>query len=245
MKTMFDDAFLKFRYTYPLLPPVSIDEIKKEKIKLATDIGSADSIRDFGGLWGVLGLYLIEGAKGLNCRIAQMVDVTPLPEFDEKAKAAQEIVPTEYNVFPADFRKPFIYGYLKNMDVSLLYEVILHQENHVEVIKNVIEKTDKVICFAQPVMKEELFSLPGGCTLLQFFPEELKNLIRCPSWWEKEPVVESFDTRFWMWGHTASYIITVFKGFGWELTFQKMYEMSDHWNYALMRFCPNPSHRAA
>lgn len=238
MKSTSYEAFQKFRYTYSALPPVGLDVIKKEKIKLSTDIGSAESIRDFGGLWGVFGLYLIEGAKGLNCRFAQMVDVTPLSEFDENIKAAQKIVPTEYKMFPADFRESFIFGYLENVDVSLLYEVILHQDNHVEVIKNVIGKTNKAVCFAQPVMKEDLFSLPGGCTLLQFFPEELKDLIRYPIWWEKEPLVESFDTRFWMWGQTASYIINIFKGYGWKLTFQNMYEMSEHWDYALMRFSP-------
>ncbi len=230
--------FQKFRYTYPTLPPVGLDVIKKEKIKLATDIGTAESIRDFGGLWGVFGLYLIEGAKGLNCRFAQMVDVTPLKEFDEKAAEAKKVLDCEFNTFKADFRVPSIFGYLDKVDVSLLYEVILHQDNHVEVIKNVISKTDKHVCFAQPVMKEEMFRLPGGCTLLQFFPEELKDQIRYANWWEKEPAVETFDTRFWMWGQSISYIKAVFQGFGWNLTFQKVYDMSEYWDYALLRFSP-------
>lgn len=190
--------FEKYRYTYPTLPKIGLPEIKSEKIKLTTDIGSADSIRDFGGLWGVFGLYLIEGAKALNCKFAQMVDVTPRPEFDENIKKAQKIVPTEYNMFRADFRVPSIFQYLVNVDVSLLYEVILHQDNHVEVIRNVISKTNKHICFAQPMMKEKMFQLPSGCTLLQFFPEELKDQIRYNNWWGKEPVVDTFDTRFWV-----------------------------------------------
>ncbi|MCB0520252.1 MAG: hypothetical protein H6577_28300 [Lewinellaceae bacterium] len=230
--------FQKFRYTYPTLPTVGLDVIKKEKIKLTTDIGSAESIRDFGGLWGVFGLYLIEGAKGLKCKFAQMVDVTPRPEFDEKIAEARKIVPTEYNMFKADFRVPSSFGYLDKVDVSLLYEVILHQDNHVEVIKNVISKTNKCVCFAQPVMKEEMFQLPGGCTLLQFFPEELKDKIRYATWWEKEPVVERFDTRFWMWGQSISYISSIFKGYGWEMSYQKVYEMTEHWDYALLRFSP-------
>ncbi len=236
-------AFQQFRYTYPTLPVVGLDIIKKEKIKLVTDIGTAASIRDYGGLWGVFGLYLIEGAKGLNCQFAQMVNkfhinVTPIAQFDENVAEAKKTLDCEFDFFKADFRVPSFYGYLDKVDVSLLYEVMLHQENHVEVIRNVITKTNEHVCFAQPVMKEEMFQLPGGCTLLQFFPEELKDQIRYANWWEKEPEVEMFDTRFWMWGQSISYIKAIFKGYGWKMTFQKVYKMSEHWDYALLRFSP-------
>ena len=64
-----------------------------------------------------MGLHLIEGAKGLNCRFAQMVDLTARPEFDDNVAAAQKIVPTEYNMFAADFREPSIFESLDSVDV--------------------------------------------------------------------------------------------------------------------------------
>ena len=90
-----------------------------------------------------------------------------------------------------------------------------------EVIKNVVSKTNHQVCFAQPVLKEGLFQLPAGCVLLQFYPEGLKDLIRYQNWWEKEPEVEVFDTRFWMWEQSISYINALFKGYGWRPTYQR------------------------
>ena len=237
------DHFQNFIQSYAALPAVGLDTIKEEKIKLITGIETASSIRDYGGLWGVHGLYLIEGAKGLRCGFAQMVNrcnagITPVEQYNEKVAEAQETLDCEFNFYKGDFRDTSIFYHFEKVDVSLLYEVILHQENYVQVIKNVIEKTNSHICFAQPMMKETLFTLPCSSALLQFYPEELKDLIRYANWWDKEPPVETFDTRYWMWGQSISHIRAVFQGFGWEVAFQKVFEMSDHWVYALMRFAP-------
>lgn len=228
----------RFRYSYDLLPAISIAEIRERKIALVAGYGQADSIRDYGGLWGVFGLYLLQGAKALGCKSAEMIDVTPRAEFAAAISELQAQMAIEVTMTQADFRNPDIYKALDAKSVSLLFEVVLHQDNAEEVIKNVLAKTTSCVCFAQPVLKEEVFQLPNGCVNLQFFPEDLKDALRIPDWWPKEPPVERFTTRYWMWGQTASYIQSIFHGHGWRLDFIEAYDLTENWNYALMRFVP-------
>jgi len=232
--------FEKFLFKHSVLPQKPSGRIKQLKIDLIAAIGKSDSIRDYGGLWGVYGLYLLEGAKALGCKYAEMVDVTPREEFSEKVCEIQAKMSIQVEMNRADFREPELYKTLTPVDVSLLYEVMLHQDNAVEVIKNVLSKTMRCVCLAQPVLKEEMFNLPNSCVNLQFYPQELKDILR-PDWWPEEPVIGRFETRYWMWGQTVSYFKSIFYGYGWDIEYLEVYDMSQYWNYALIRFVPRKS----
>lgn len=233
-----DNRFAKFRFKSPLKSRQEYPKIKQLKVDLIAGFGRAASIRDFGGLWGVHGLYLLQGAKALQCRFAEMVDVTPLPEFDQKVAELRQSMDLEVKMTQGDFRDARLFDSMSPVEMSLLYEVLLHQDNAVEVIKNVAAKTTRCLCIAQPVMKEELFALPNSEVNLQFYPEELKDQIRYSGWWEKEPVTELFSPAYWMWGQTTSYLISVLHGYGWKATHVDTYDASEFWNYAMLRFEP-------
>jgi len=230
--------FLRFRLEYPVLDRKALREIKREKIDLISGIGNANSIRDYGGLWGVFGLYLLEGARVLKCKHAEMIDVTPREEFQAKVDELRNSMDIMVQMTEADFRNPDLFKSLTSVEVSLLYDVLLHQDNVGEVIKNVLSRTSKCVCVAQPVLKEELFNLPNATVNLQFYPEDLKDLLRKESWWPKEPAVDQFNTAYWMWGQTVSYLISVFYGYGWNQSFLEVFPMSKYWNYAMIRFYP-------
>jgi hypothetical protein len=231
----------QFRLRFPVNASVPFNTIKQLKIDLVGGIGEASSIRDYGGLWGVFGLYLLEGAKALHCSTAEMVDVTPRPQFDEAVAALKRALPITVTMVQADFRDAALFKTLRPVDVSLLYDVLLHQDDAVEVMKNVAGETTKCVCIAQPVLKEEVFPLPNGTVNLQFYPEELKDMLRFPGWWHKEPTTPRFSTSFWMWGQTVSYLKSVMQGYGWMLSYREVYELSPYWNYALLRFVPEDS----
>jgi glycosyltransferase involved in cell wall biosynthesis len=233
-----DKRFARFEFRSPLNAPQTYEQIKQLKVALVAALGSAASIRDFGGVWGVNGLYLLEAAKALQCSFADMVDFTSSPEFDEKAAELSRQMPLEVRVTLGDFRDSRLFLRMAPVEVSLLYEVLLHQDDAVEVVKNVARKTTRRICVAQPVMKEELFALPNGVVNLQFYPEELKDQLRYSGWWGKEPSADAFSTALWMWGQTASFLTSVFHGYGWEPDYLATYDASEFWNYALMRFRP-------
>jgi hypothetical protein len=238
LSARWNTRFARFRFQSPLRPRQAYEQIKQLKIGLITGIGRATSIRDFGGLWGVHGLYLLEGAKALRCQFAEMVDVTPRPEFEERVAELHRVMPLEVKMTRGDFRDSRMFDGMAPVEVSLLYEVLLHQDNAANVIRDVASKTTRCICVAQPVMKEEVFALPNGAVNLQFYPEELKDQLRYSGWWEKEPVTDRFNTAFWMWGQATSHLTSIFHGYGWTPSILETYEASEFWNYAMIRFEP-------
>jgi len=235
------DDFRRFFEQYPIGPTIGPKAVVEEKLKLITEIGRAESLRDFGGLWGVYGRYLLEGAKALGASYAEMIDVTPQEEFGRRARQLESEMPITVKMLWRDFQNPALYAELRNVDVSLLYDVLMHQDNADLVIKKVIETTARVICVAQPVIAEELFALPNGCVNLQLYPEELKNAIRCSPLWPPEPVLRRFITSSWMWGQTVSFFTTMFNGYGWERSHLRVFHVSDYWQYAFLRFTPSES----
>lgn len=231
------NRFEKFHLKYPILPKLSVSEIKQKKLSFIKNIGNAASIRDYGGLWGVSGLFLLEGAKMLNCKYAEMIDVTPIEDFFDNVENLKKEIEIQVVMKKADFRDPILFQSLNSVDVSLLYEVMLHQDNVVEVIKNVLSKTLTYVCLAQPTLREDIFILPNGCVNLQFYSEELKDILRC-DYWPKEPAITKFETRYWMWGQTVSYFKSVFFGLGWDMKTLEVYQLSEFWNYSLILFLP-------
>jgi hypothetical protein len=233
------EALERFRVQQRVLPELTIENIQRQKIALIAEIGKADSIRDFGGLWGVHGLYLLEGARVLESDFAEMIDVTPVEEFVVNARRLQQERAIQINMIEADFRTPDLFEILRPVDVALLYDVLLHQDTAVEVIKGVTATTRECICVAQPVLKEEIFTLPNAAVNLQFYGEELKDELRTGSWWPKEAPVRRFDQSKWLWGQTASFLRSLFTGYGWRVEYEQAHEMGVYWTYALARFAPD------
>jgi hypothetical protein len=228
----------RYQIEEEILPRLGIDEIRQAKIDLIEQIGSADSIRDFGGLWGVDGLYLLSGTRALGCSFAEMIDVTPREEFLANSLALQRERPVQINMIEVDFRTPELYRILRPVEVALLYDVLLHQDTMAEVVKGVTATTRERICVAQPVLKEAVFPLPSAAVNLQFYDEELKDELRTDSWWPKEPPVELFDTSKWMWGQTPSFIESFFRGYGWRQEYVRVHDLGRYWNFGFMRFAP-------
>ena len=216
-----------------------INVVFQKKVDLVTGAVGTQSLRDFGGLYIVHGRYLLEPAVALRAEFASMIDVNPRPEFDVKVEAAKQQNPRlSVEFIKADFQDPELYNNLRPVDTSILFEVLLHQENYVSVLGYISRVTTKYICIAQPCLPETEFGLPACATLLQFWPEELKNKYREGSVWPKEPQVNRFATRYWMWGHSASHLVSCLNGFGWKLEFgEKVREAyGPKWEFVLMRF---------
>jgi hypothetical protein len=225
----------RFGERYPIRPPA--EDLVARKLALIAGIGRADSIRDFGGIWGVNGRYLLEGARALGARHAEMVDYEPTEAFLAEAERAQQEYSISVEMKYGDFRDPALYERLQAADVSLLYDVLLHQDTAVDVVRRVAARTRCRVCVAQPVLREDLFGLPGGCVSLILYPQELKEILRYGNW-ARRPAAERFETGSLMWGQTVSYLTSVFYGYGWRREHLEAYEVSAYWVYALMRFAP-------
>jgi hypothetical protein len=232
------DDFRRFFETYAVGPTVGVDEVVEEKLKLIAEIGQAESLRDFGGVWGVYGRYLLEGARTLGATRAEMVDLHPQEEYYRRAKELESELSVQVTTVRASFQDPALYARLKPMEVSLLYDVLLHQHDPNLVILRVAQITSRVICVAQPVLLDELFALPNGCVNLQFYPLELKEAMRCPAFWPLQPGGDLFSFGLWIWGQSVSFLTSVFYGYGWDRSRLRVFHVSDCWHYAFMHFVP-------
>jgi len=226
----------------PDLPRVEVSgygEVMARKERLPAELPEINSLRDFGGCYLVHGRYLLHATRVRRLAYACMVDANMLQEFIAAADIVKADLPdTEFEFVHADFRDPGMYSNLKETDAALLYEVILHQENYMEVLRNVCSKTRRFICIAQPCLREEFFSLPAGAVMLQFWDERLKDLLRQGSFWPKEPRVDQFTTAHWMWGQTTSHLIAVLQGLGWVLREGEIIDnvCGPAWEYPMLVF---------
>ena len=214
-------------------------EVMTRKEALPASLDGITSLRDFGGCYLVHGRYLLHATRTRRLTFGSMVDVNPLPEFIAAAAELQVMNPdTKIETIRGDFREPSLFEGLKTTDASILYEVLLHQENYTEVMRNVCAKTARYVCIAQPCIREELFPLPSSAALLQFSDEALKDLLRTDSFWPKEPRVDRFTTAYWMWGQTTSHLIDVMNGFGWSLAQGHVVDnvCGPCWEYPLLVF---------
>ena len=227
------------RETLPRITTQGYGEVMAIKEAMAAALPGITSLRDFGGCYLVHGRYLLNPVRILKLRFASMVDVNPVPEFAAAVEETRAQLPdTEFETIKGDFRDPALFVGLRATDAALLYEVLLHQENYVEVIRNVCERTSKFVCIAQPCLRETFFPLPAGAVMLQFYDEALKDLLRIESFWPKEPRTDRFTPAHWMWGHATSHIVAVMRGFGWSLMDGKVVDnvCGRCWEYPLMVF---------
>jgi hypothetical protein len=208
------------------------------KVDLVKSCMGTRSLRDFGGLYLVHGRYLLEPAVALGADFASMIDITPRAEFDDEiAKARLSLPGLDVEFINRDFRDLTLYDTLRPVDTSILFEVLMHQENYISILEHVARKTEHYVCIAQACLKESLLGLPASASLLQFWPEALKDKYRA-AWWPKEPQSDRFDTSRWMWGHTVSHLIAVMHGIGWRVEGGQILDTvyGEHWDYALLRF---------
>lgn len=211
--------------------------IREPKIGLAASLKGkgVNSVRDFGGMWKVNGLYLIEAVKALHPVDGQMVDNFCTEEFKQEAAKVDNGKNTlEY--IKGDFREIDSLK-LEPVDVSLFYDVLLHQDNFTDVIKRVTKLTNKYICVAQPFY--EGFNRPDACSLIQFMTPKEKEGMSCYMWDTIAEPVERFSVDIWMWAQSLRLITDVFKGYGWVpvpggKTFD--FPMQNQWHYTGLIF---------
>ena len=226
----------------PQLERISVKgygDVMQRKEKLPAGLPGIKSLRDFGGCYLVHGRYLLHATLENKLSFANMFEANPTTEYLAAVEEARKNAPeTEFETIRGDFRNPSLFVNLRDTDASLLYEVILHQENYTEVLKNVCARTRRFICLAQPCIREELFALPGAAVMLQFYDEKLKDLLRIDSFWPKEPQVQKFTSAYWMWGQTRSHLIMIMNGFGWVLNEGYIVDnvCGPCWEYAMFIF---------
>jgi hypothetical protein len=229
------------RATLKRLSVAGYGDVMQMKEDLPIALPRISSLRDFGGCHLVHGRYLLQATRRRGLTFASMIDINPTPEFIAAARLVEtEMAGTRIEIVQADFREVATFIGLAQTETSLVYEVLLHQENYMEVMRQVCAATTRFICIAQPCLREDLFALPSAAALIQFYDDALKDLLRSNSFWPKERHTDRFTTAHWMWGHTTSHLIDMMRGLGWTLRDGRVIDnvSGTYWEYPLLVFEP-------
>lgn len=211
---------------------------ERSKIELLSHLQSAGSVRDFGGLWGVDGQYLETAVEHLGCSFASMLDtLAPSPQWLQRMERIRDQFNCEVEYIQADFSDDSVMNSLRPVEVSILFDVLLHQVEPVRTIRTVAAKTTRTICVAQPVLRDSLFRLPNAAVNLQFYPAKLKRRIRGRyRGWPDEFEADRFDPGHWIWGQTVSYLNSVLQGFGWQVEKSFSQPISRYLDFAFLKY---------
>lgn len=209
------------------------DKIIKSKKELTASInkvGKVESIRDFGGMWKVNGTYLLEGAKDLKVKRASMVDKLITDHYKKQVEEYTEQYGIKFKYDDVDFRD-LADAKLGPMDVSLFNDVLLHQDNFTEVIRQTCNITNRYIVVAQPFY--EGFDIPSSCSMIQFMDEKWKKKLYNFMWIDQREL-DKFSVDIWMWAQSTQLMIDIFKGYGWKVREDLGsidFEIENDWHY--------------
>lgn len=218
-------------------PVFSVQECKVELIR---SLPRAQSVRDYGGLWGVDGIYLEEAVRHCGCTEASMIDsLSPSSSWAQRVDRIHSELHCTVESIRADFREDAVLTSLKAMEISLLYDILLHQIDPVHILWRILEKTTHFICIAQPVLRDSLFALPNASVNLQFYSRDLKRKLRgVYGGWPDHEMFAVFSPAQWIWGQTVSYIDSVLYGFGWRPEQSTIHSISPYLDYAFLKYTP-------
>lgn len=205
------------------------EKIIQKKKELAGSIGSAESVRDFGGMWKVNGVFLTDAVLRLGAKMGSMVDKLKTPEYDNEVSRLSQ-PNREFQYVNADFRE-LATQKLEKTDVSLLNDVLLHQDNFTEVVKQVCNLTNKYIVVAQPFYNA--FAIPSSCAMIQFASPEWKKKLWNEMWVDQREL-DKYSVDIWMWAQSTQLMIDLFKGYGWKPKQDRgfTFPISNGWDYA-------------
>lgn len=205
-----------------------IYKIIESKKEFVSRIGKAESVRDFGGMWKVNGLYLLDAVQKLGSSYGSMVDKLHTSEFKKEADKLNARI----EHVKIDFRE-LATAELEPTQVSMLNDVLLHQNNFTEVIRQATFLTEEYIVIQQPFY--EGFSIPASCSLLQFMEKEWRDRLHNEMWIDSSDQT-AFNVDIWMWAQSMGLFIDIMKGYGWGLVDSYSFPIENTWVYGGLLF---------
>lgn len=184
------------------------------KLDLLEAAMPAESAAVFGDMYGVEGAYTVRCAE-LGCPRVVLVDSLETPAWLQ-ARLEHPLL----DFYKGDFSDPlFMKSIRERFDVTVAYDVLLHQPPLLATIHMILELTRERICVCQPVLKERespntLIYLPGNSDRGLYPLAE-------PSAEYKAFDPLAVNQSNWIWGITPSLLRSVLAGEGFEITVER------------------------
>ncbi len=194
------------------------DPVIRLKLSLMQRAFPARDVIVFGDMYGVEGAYA-ERCLSYGADRVVLIDAFETPGWLETRKAHPRI-----DFYKGDFSDPFFMQSIhESFSTGIAYDVLLHQVPVISTLHLILDKVRDKFCFAQPMIKEQKFQntliyLPGSTDIKELHPNRHRN-----------DVFNAFDpyrvnVSAWIWAMTPSFVISVLKGEGFEVTYQDFVE---------------------
>lgn len=186
-----------------------------------------ESFADLGGVWGIEGAYSFHLLNSFNIKSANMVDTHPTSFFNSKAKKFKN-----FKVHVGDFGDKKLCEQVGNVDVVILFSVLLHQvsPNWDDILEMYSSNTK---CFI--IFNEQWLKSAKTVRLLDLGKKEyFENVPHVESDGPYQNLFEKLDIKhpdhnktwrdvhhIWQWGITNLDLNSKLESLGFKLQYQK------------------------
>lgn len=202
----------------------------------------ATSAAVFGDIYRVEGAYARRCAES-GCERVVVVDTLETGGWLDNRRAFPVL-----DFRKGDFADPFFMSSIRErFEISVAFDVLLHQPPLLSTIHLVLDKTERAICIVQPMLRERetsnsLIYLPGNSQIRELAPGGADDPAEVHAF-----SVEDVNHSHWIWGMTPSFLRSVLTGEGFAITHEEIGDSlpNDDWFWygcIAERREPNPRH---
>jgi hypothetical protein len=198
-----------------LHPSLNIDDPRVAlKLKLLDQAMPAESAIVFGDVYVVEGAYT-QYAHDLGCERTVLVDSLETPGWLQTRLGRPNL-----DFYKGDFSDAlFMKSIRERFDISVVYDILLHQPPLLHTIHLMLELTASKILICQPVLKER--EVPNTLVYLPGNPDPALYPLAEQSVEYKAFDVKGVNQSNWIWGMTPSLLKSVLAGEGFEVTHEE------------------------
>jgi hypothetical protein len=165
-------------------------------------------------------MYVVEGGYArqlaeMGCERVALVDTLETPNWQQARLDDHRI-----DFFKGDFGSwPFMTSIQERFDVTVAFDVMLHQAPVVHTFNLILAKTAQHFCFVQPVLKEQ--AAPNSLVFLPGNTDAALHPVATESREYNIFNVEEVNQSRWMWGMTPSFVRSVLAGEGFRIVHEE------------------------
>ena len=192
-------------------------------------------------------MYIVEGGYTqkcieYGCEKVLLIDTLETYRWLDLRKKHPNI-----NFYKGDFSNSlFMKSIQEKYDIAVVFDILLHQAPLLNTIHLMLEKVSNKMCIVQPMLQEQdfpntLIYLPGNTAKDDLYP------LKSSSDQYKMFNAMKVNHSNWIWGMTPSFLISVLKGEGFEVLYQKVFDFLPNkmwfwWGCVIERKYENPDH---
>lgn len=164
-------------------------------------------------------IYRVEGAHARRCAESGCERVLVVDTLETGGWLAHRQALPVLDFRKGDFADPFFMSSIRErFEISVAFNVLLHQPPLLSTIHLVLEKTERAICIVQPMLREldtpnSLVYLPGNLHVRELAPMGTDDPADVHAFSVKE-----VNHSHWIWGMTPSFLRSVLTGEGFAIT---------------------------